>query len=207
MIESLTGAPANYEELYVHYYRMIVSVMSKAGIPQHELDDAAAWMLVVLMEKDIIGMYDPDKVHSTPNPRVGTATSRTARFSSLLKRVVYLYSLQYRDKVVSGLRQQPHDPLDDGGVLRSERTTLDRDHEEQFLDQVAASSLVDALTTHVHAEHPHLVPTFTVLRDFPHWSRKEMAAHLGVSVGTVGSHVKALRTIASTLDAAHAFRN
>ena len=193
LVDATTGKPSTYEDLYLAYHRMIRSIIAKTGIPSTEQDDAVSWILVTLIEKDILAMYDPEKIHtipdgerlSNPGPR-----KRPARFSSLLRRFVYLYALQYRDKIVSASRQQPVDPID-STILASQ---VAPDSPEDCVERMAAKQELGTIFQALE-DYPHLLRTLRVSLESPDLTRQGLAIALGVSPSTVTHHFAQVRRI------------
>lgn len=98
MIDSPSGAPANYEELYIHYFDAMKAMVAKAGITPSNVEDVAMAILTKFMEKDALAEYDPHKLFDTGDrPKFKGPRHRTARFTSYLRRFVYLYVKQHLD--------------------------------------------------------------------------------------------------------------
>jgi len=107
MIDSATGCPDDYAGLYTHYFGVMRSLVAKAGIAPQDVEDVTSEILAKMVEKDIIGWYDPDKLFDTgPNPRIKGERFRTAKFGSLLRRFVLLYVRSHLDKQERASRRE-----------------------------------------------------------------------------------------------------
>ena len=108
MITSSTGAPANYGELYQHYFEMMQGLVRKAGIHACAVEDVAMEILLKFMEKDALSWFDPDRIiDAGENPRTEGPRFRQARFSNLLRSFTSTYVLQWRDKQHNLARREP----------------------------------------------------------------------------------------------------
>jgi hypothetical protein len=114
MINSQSGAPADYAELYESYFGMMKSIVWRAGINAGDVEDVAAEILCKFMEKDALTWFDPERMNDAgENPRTKGARMRPARFSNLLKRFTELYVRQWLDKQRALERREPsHAKLD-----------------------------------------------------------------------------------------------
>lgn len=98
MIDSPSGAPADYAELYTHYFGAIQAMVAKAGIHNQDVEDVAMAILAKFMEKDALAQYDPEKLFDVgEHPKFEGPRHRPARFASYLRRFVFLYVKQHLD--------------------------------------------------------------------------------------------------------------
>lgn len=112
MIDTSTGKPETYADLFEHYHGFVLGLVLKAGIRPQDAEDVASEILLWFMEKDALTWYDPAKVFDVgPNPNRPGPRFRTARFSSLLRRVVLLRVRKYLDiQYINEVREKvvPH---------------------------------------------------------------------------------------------------
>jgi DNA-directed RNA polymerase specialized sigma24 family protein len=101
MITSATGAPANYAELYEHYFGFVRNIVIKAGIRVEDADDVTHEMLCKFMEKDALAWYDGEMMHSHAD-----GGRRKARFPTFLAGFVSKYVLNERDKQYRRVRRE-----------------------------------------------------------------------------------------------------
>lgn len=101
MITSATGAPADYAELYEHYFGFVRNIVIKAGIRVEDADDVTHEMLCKFMEKDALAWYDGDMMHSHAD-----GGKRKARFPTFLAGFVGKYVLNERDKQYRRARRE-----------------------------------------------------------------------------------------------------
>lgn len=108
MIDSTTGLPESYEEMFDEYFDYVKLLVKKAGITVEDVEDVAMSIFTTFMEKDALAWYDPNKLHDVGDkPRVEGARQRTARFPGLLRRFVNTYVLQHRDKQKTRAYKEP----------------------------------------------------------------------------------------------------
>lgn len=101
MIDSRTGAPANYEELVEHYGDFVKNLIVKAGIAYQDVEDVTQEILTTFYAKGALAWYDGDKLHPAGK------TMKTARFASFLSIFVRRYVLSHRDKQYTLARKVP----------------------------------------------------------------------------------------------------
>lgn len=130
MIDSPTGAPADYAELYEHYFGAMKAMVAKAGIHSHNVEDVAMDILSKFMEKDALAQYDPGKLFDVgERPKFAGPRHRPARFASYLRRFVFLYVKQHLDAQAVQDRKRAHvRPQDDSSAeemieLRANKST------------------------------------------------------------------------------------
>lgn len=108
MINTATGAPQDYAELYVHYFGMIRSIVTKHGIDAGDVEDVSMEILCTFIRRDALSWYDPNKLHDVgPNPKLPGPRLRPAKFQGLLRALVLLYVRQYMDKQLAYARRHP----------------------------------------------------------------------------------------------------
>lgn len=108
MINTATGAPTNYAEMYEHYFGMIRKIVTKHGIEVVDIEDVAMEILTTLIKRDALSWYDPNKLHDVgPNPRLPGPRFRPSKFSGLLRALVSLYVRQHLDKQYAYIKRNP----------------------------------------------------------------------------------------------------
>lgn len=147
MITSQTGAPRDYAELYEHYFPMIRSIVSKAGISNAEVEDVSMDLLTKFMEKDALSWYDPNLLHDVGNrPRLEGERLRPAKFQGLLRRFCTLYVRQHLDKQALRSRREPHRLEDRVGETTWAEAHGEELSEEPHIRTLEAHSLRHTLT-------------------------------------------------------------
>lgn len=104
--------PASFEELHATYYKYVVGLVRKLGIEPQRAEDVAQDILLRLYERNIIEMFDPDKVIKH------RGEVRPARFKSFLSSHVEHYVRGKRERQNINLRREPlkcDQPVSDGG--------------------------------------------------------------------------------------------
>jgi hypothetical protein len=108
LLTSASGAPKDYEELFVHYIGFVKAKVARAGIDSQDVEDVASEILLRFMERDGLSWYDPDRLFDTgTNPRVPGERFRPAKFQGLLNSFVGKYVMAYRDKQNLKRRREP----------------------------------------------------------------------------------------------------
>lgn len=98
-VNTATGCPKDYAELYECYFPMIKSIVVKWGIDSRDVEDVAMELLTKFMERDALAWYNPDLLHDVgDNPRLPGQKMRPAKFQGLLRRFCDLYVRQEWDK-------------------------------------------------------------------------------------------------------------
>lgn len=80
--------PANYSELFSHYYEYVQKLVVASGIEFQSAEDVTMAILTTFMEKDVLSDFDPERVHH----------GRKAVFMTFLSGFVRIYVRHYRDK-------------------------------------------------------------------------------------------------------------
>lgn len=204
MINSTTGAPASYEELFAEYFGFVKGLVAKAGIEPQDVEQVAMSIITKFLEKDALSWYDPEKLHDVgENPRIDGPRLRKARFSSLLGTFVKLYVRQHLDKQAMRSYKEPircETPIvtDEGVVsewleLNGSATMLDTSQE--FTDWVASvDAYLRTLPVKGQRDLPRLFRLLVeqVIADGVA-DRKAIAREFGVSDTAVHQMVKDLR--------------
>lgn len=124
MITSRTGAPADYAELYQHYFGMMKSIAAKSGIHPQDVEDVASEILCTFMKKDALTWFDPHRINDAgENPRTAGPRYREARFSNLLRSFTSLYCRQWVDKQNNRSYREPDFAKLDAPVGEAESDT------------------------------------------------------------------------------------
>lgn len=206
-----TGCPADYAELFEHYYPLMLKVVASAGIEYRDVPDVAMDILARFIEKDGIAYYDPDKVHDVgENPNIPGARFRKAKFAAMLRGFTSTYVLQYRDKQIIRHRREPW--RNEMPVYSKEgelRTWIEAHHESASYDNLAdvevSLQIVRALK---RARQILIAEKDTPTRDYGRLvdvclahgvlegkvTRKMVVAELGVSASTATHMLSDLRT-------------
>lgn len=161
-VETATGAPRDYAELYECYFGMMKSIVAKAGIAAHDVEDVAMEILTKFMERDGLSWYDPDLLHDVGrHPRLDGPRRRPARFQGLLRSFTSIYVRQHLDRQRTRAAREPHrleEPSHDGEATWSEthgHLTTEHDVAEDSTTDIArASGLLraEALRWHYESE-------------------------------------------------------
>ena len=88
--EDVVSAPSNYDDFFRTYYDYTVRLVQRFGIEFGNAEDVAGSILCRFYERDIIAMFDPDKVISH------NGELKRARFQSFLNAMVSVYVRSYR---------------------------------------------------------------------------------------------------------------
>jgi DNA-directed RNA polymerase specialized sigma24 family protein len=98
--DALRRAPSGPEELWRLYHGDVLHLVRRTrmrdgspAIPVQDAEDVASEIMTRLLERDVIGMFDPDRVFTYGGREV------PARFRTFLKSVVDQYILGQRDKL------------------------------------------------------------------------------------------------------------
>lgn len=203
-MDSATGQPDDYQELYECYFPMICKTVSTAGIIPDEVEDVAMDILTKFLSKDGLNFYDPSLLHDTgrvpthPGPRF-----RPARFASMLRGFVKIYVLDYRDKQVRRATYEVislDSSVSDDGVSLGE--VLDAGVESTVEKDVCIRQVVGRGSEQVRSlksgsrDYTALMEVALeqgLLDGVLH--RGRIAAELGVSVSTVGVMLREMREI------------
>lgn len=133
MINSQSGAPANYAELYESYFGMMKSIVRRAGINAGDVEDVAAEILCKFMEKDALSWYDPNHVTDVgEHPKTEGPRLRQPRFSNLLRTFTQLYVRQWLDKQRLLERREPAYSRMDAPVSSEESMTWGEAHQDTY---------------------------------------------------------------------------
>lgn len=105
MIDTVSGAPENYQELFEEYWGFVKAHVARAGIAPQDVEQVAMDIMTTFLAKDALSWYDPEMLHDTEalagRPKqavIAGPRMRKARFSSFLGRFVNLYVRQHKDK-------------------------------------------------------------------------------------------------------------
>lgn len=100
MDDAFVRAPSGPEELWRMYYGDVMRLVRRAtrrsgapAIPAQDAEDVVSEIMTRLLERDVIGMFDPDRTFSYGGREV------QAKFRTFLKSVVDQYILGQRDKL------------------------------------------------------------------------------------------------------------
>jgi hypothetical protein len=111
-VAARVGAPADQAELFEKYYEYMVSLARQQGIHLQEAEDVASDILTRLLERDVIGMFDPD------HEIVHGGQQHAANFKTFLSHQVLLYIKGKRDALSRRSAREPllcDQPSEDGG--------------------------------------------------------------------------------------------
>lgn len=82
----LNGCPHDYDDLTRHYFQMIRGIVARQkGIDPQDVDDRVQEIMVRVVDRDLISMYDPKKAFMTPDGL------KKSRFAPLLRSFVKKY--------------------------------------------------------------------------------------------------------------------
>jgi len=104
---NLGNAPEDYQTLFSAYHGMLISMAAKMGIPQADIEDAAAEVEYRFWRDDWLSKYDSTLLHMPPKDgwRDGHQGPRTARFATFYRRYVGLSLLAERDRHQNRIRR------------------------------------------------------------------------------------------------------
>lgn len=209
-MDSATGCPDDYAELFSAYFPMMKAVVAKSGIAHEDVEDVTMDVLARFIEKDGISYYDPDKLHDVgESPEIPGARLRKAKFGAMLRGFTATYVLQYRDKQMVRHRRVPWRldmPVVAVGTQREEtwgEVNL-RAVDGGLLDVEVSRSLVLAL----RQAREILREQNTRVKDYDHFTdlclehgfldgkidRHAIAADMNVSLSTVSTMLLNLRS-------------
>lgn len=109
----VVSAPLNTEDLYRNYSGYVKGLVCRLGIPPQEADDVAADIMARFYERDLIGMFDPDKEIERNGEVI------PAKFRSFLSHHVSLYVRGKRDALARRSHREmliADQPVEDGGT-------------------------------------------------------------------------------------------
>lgn len=110
MVDSKTGCPSDYADLFENYFPFVMRLVAGAGIREQDVEDVSMDILRRFIEKDGLAKYDPNMVHDMSKHekvRVEGPQFRTAKFGAMLRGFVVTYVMQYRDKQMSKDNREP----------------------------------------------------------------------------------------------------
>jgi DNA-directed RNA polymerase specialized sigma24 family protein len=94
-------APKDYAEMYTNYFGYIRSLCVKYGIDYEDVNDVAQDLICRIIDRDLLGDYDPDRVFQT------ASGPKKATFTAMLTTFVSRSLLNYRDKQGVRRRREP----------------------------------------------------------------------------------------------------
>ncbi len=204
-MDEKTGCPANYEELFVEYYPMMETIVSRSGIAVEDVEDVTMDLLLKFIEKNGIAYYDPEHLHDTgENPDLPGPRLRKAKFKGMLRGFTATYVMQYRDKQMIRHRYFPY---------RLEKVTSSEEGNETFGDvftdtaTLQNSEVAVCILAAVRRSKAVLAEKSTATRDYKAFvdlaienglldgklDRRSLAAELGVTPSMVSTMLKELR--------------
>lgn len=206
-MNTATGCPDNYSEMFERYFGMVRSVVTKSGIAPEDVEDVAMEIIAKFIQKEGLESYDPTRLHEVKNPRTAGPAKRTARFSSMLRGFAATYVLQHRDKQAIRHRKEPY---------RLEKPVmLETGEQTSWGALMKAPELIDAAETSLSIMEA-VCRTRAALAEYPQRGRRDVVAcfdaavrdglldgkvdrrkigtELGVSESTVGSMMREIRT-------------
>lgn len=132
-MDSTTGQPDDYAELFEQYWPMMYGIVAKAGIHKFDVEDVAMDILARFIDKDGLNYYDPDR------PQGKT------KFKGMLRGFTSTYVMQYRDKQMIRHRREPW-KLDTPIEIKGRETTWGEVNmvEEGWID--ASEVSIDIIT-------------------------------------------------------------
>jgi hypothetical protein len=144
------SAPADYADLHQRYFRFVVNLVRRAGIPSNSCEDVASAIMLRFMEKDYLGMFDPTLVFEYGG------TARPARFKQFLQRIVLYYVRGMRDKERTRAEREPL--LCDQRVGENQEDTwlevyggVEDSFEGRLTDDVAEDDVIETLRHYLGA--------------------------------------------------------
>jgi DNA-directed RNA polymerase specialized sigma24 family protein len=110
------GVPSGLDELFRNYYGYVRKLVTGTpGIPAQDAEDVAMEIMTRLVERDVIGMFDPDMRFSYDGKQV------PAKFRTFLTAQVSLYVRGQRDRLGRQRRRELYvagsSPLEDDGPV------------------------------------------------------------------------------------------
>lgn len=208
-MDSVTGCPEDYEELFREYFPMMVGVVAKAGIEPFDVQDVAMDILARFIEKDGLSYYDPERLHDVgESPEVPGARFRKAKFKGMLRGFTAKYVLQYRDKQEVRHRRIPkrlEKPVNERGESWYEvtygRVTVDPcgDSEVSISILQALKRAADALTSTKATRKRDYNQFVALCIEYGYLDgsldRRRVAAEMGISFSTMTSMLTDLREV------------
>lgn len=94
-MDSSTGQPGDYSELFEAYFPMMRGIVAKSGIAPYDVEDVAMDILARFIEKDGLNYFDPNRPQGK------------SKFKSMLGGFTATYVMQYRDKQMTRHRREP----------------------------------------------------------------------------------------------------
>lgn len=91
--------PANFAEMYQHYYVYVLKLLVQQGIPHQDADDFAQVLFIKMSEKGLLESFDPQRAGSNGRPAV---------FSTMLSGFVLKYAMGFRKRQAINSRREPN---------------------------------------------------------------------------------------------------
>lgn len=195
--------PESFEDLFDHYYKFVVSLVSTFGIDYHNAEDVSMTILMIFFEKDVLSDFNPEFVSEFGG------VERTAVFRTFLSGFVRTYVRHYvdRQRVLRRREGFSTDTVVAGGGAEQEMTWLDVAgplYEEEF-DSLYEEELVKSIRDHLATVAPknnqdlcNLPKLFEAVlaqtRADGKVNTEELAAHFGVTRQSINNWQKRLRT-------------
>lgn len=219
MISSASGAPANLAELWEHYHLFVIRQVRSMGIPEAEVEDVASEILVRFIEKGMLEQYDPERlwdiqdIPGRPSRAILPGERhRPAKFGSFLRRFVFLYSLQWRDKL-NRRRTREGTSLAALGEDHVAPDTAAWDELDEQGAGLASDCVFEGLVAAALDEHPTwdlalaLSLCHESVTEKGRVDRGFLAAGMGVSKSAAPKVIAALREVLIAAGATEALRN
>ena len=138
--------PANFAEMYQHYYVYVLRLLVKQGIDQQDADDVAQVLFIKMSEKGLLEQFDPEREFN----------GRPAVFRTLLSGFVLKYAMGFRKRqritqdreptLVDTIVKQDHTPGDTNDMTWGE--TYGPYFEDEYSD-VSDSQFRTAIRSHL----------------------------------------------------------
>lgn len=184
--------PADYGELFNHYYDYVQKILLKFGIEQQNLEDVSMSILLKFYENDVLRDYSPTYKRSH------NGVEKTATFMTFLSGFVLLYARHYRERQQVMARRLHELPDTDDAVSGSNLFVADEQYGALYRDD-----LIRTVSAHLN-DVPPLPRALVDLSDlFPRVvqqveetgkiSASVLAKEFGVSAETVRTRLKHLR--------------
>jgi hypothetical protein len=196
----VASAPADAGEMFRQYYPYVKTLARRYGVPAQEVDDVASTIMAALVERDVLGMFDPGK------RIVYDGVEYRAKFRTFLVAQVLLYLRGQRDKLG---RKAQHEvlicdrPVDAAGMTRwidVHGGSAEDDYSSLAADEIAAEAraYLSTVPPRTPQDRCDLVAVFNEMVRQGRWSgtisAAEAAKVLGVTPTTAGNWIRRVKS-------------
>ncbi len=142
--------PADYAALFRDYQPIIVGLVRQGGVPLEHVEDAAAEIMLKLIERDVLAEFDPNLSYFYAGDH------RPARFRSFISKKVILYAQGLRDKIRRRTNRevQVWDDTDSEGGSLLEAVLFQEGVDTSVLDAMDFEELISGIRAYLATVPP-----------------------------------------------------